>query len=113
MSEAESDLCRQVRDFGDYLTTVLEVLEPSEAIRRGVTERYSALLKSCDRLEQWPSLVAGRGGTGADRRKCRVLAVNDDLHVIVLDAGSGDGVREGAVHTSLHTQVRRFDLEPF
>jgi len=85
-----------VREFGRHLETVLDVLEPSAGVRRETTERFAALLKLVDRLERMPSLVAGRGGeTNRERREGRILAVNDELQLVVLDVGSADGVRPG------------------
>jgi hypothetical protein len=85
-----------IRDFGQYLGTVLDVLQPSEGLRREITGRYAVLERTVDRLQRMPSLVAGRGGQeDRIRRAGRVLAVNDELQIIVLDVGSDDSVRPG------------------
>ena len=88
-------LCGEVRAFGRYLGTVLDVLQPSEALRREVGERYAVLVGTCDRLDQLSPSVAGRGGNREGRLESRVLAVNDDLQVVILDAGTERGVRPG------------------
>ncbi len=94
--ESESDLCRQVRTFKTYLETVLDVLRPSRPLRREILARYDKVLGACERLERQPPVVAGRGGMVDGRLECRVLAVNDDLQTVVLDAGSTSGLRVGA-----------------
>ncbi len=86
----------QVRGHGQYLQTVLDALKPSETLRREIQERQAELTRACDRVEALPSLVAGRGGEQSASRECRVLSVNPDLGVVVLDAGSATGVRSGS-----------------
>jgi len=96
---AEAELCRAAREFDKYLDSVLEVMKPSQVLRQEIRGRYNTVLRACDRLEQVPSLVAGRDGRQNGSDECRILAVNDDLRIIVLNAGSQDGVREGARFT--------------
>lgn len=91
----QKKLCSDVRAFGRYLVTVLDVLQPSEALRLEVSEKYAVLVEACDRLDQLPPSVAGRGGDREGRLESRVLAVNDDLQVVILDAGTDRGVRPG------------------
>lgn len=88
-------LSDEIRDFGVYLDSVLDVLQPSEVLRREVTERFAALTKAAQRSIQPLPSVAGRGGGDLERQGCRVLAVNDDLQIIVLDRGADDGLRQG------------------
>jgi len=98
MVKGNAELYAGVREFGRYLAAVLDVLQPSAVVRREISERYARLETAVDRLERLPSLVAGRGGTvDRVRRECRVLAVNDDLQVVILDAGTDGGVRLGMV----------------
>ena len=40
-------------------------------------------------------LVARRGREDSDRLTGRILAVNDELQIVVLDRGFNDGVRQG------------------
>jgi hypothetical protein len=91
-------LYQEVREFGEYLEAVLEVIQPSEVLKREINGRFQRLVREIGRLERMPSLVAGRGGNETRvRRQCRVLAVNDDLQVVVLNAGRNDGVYPGSV----------------
>jgi hypothetical protein len=85
-----------VQAFQKYLNTVLEVLQPSDTLKREITGRYKSLTQAAERLENWPSQVAGRGGRMGGPLESRVVAVNDDLQVVVLDSGSDAGVRTGA-----------------
>ncbi len=98
MRRQHAGLYQGVRQFGEYLEAVLEVIQPSEVLRREINGRFQRLVREIDRLERMPSLVAGRGGNETRvRRQCRVLAVNDDLQVVVLNAGRNDGVYPGSV----------------
>ena len=93
-----AELYQGVREFGEYLGAVLEVIQPSEVLEREINDRFQDLVREIDRLERMPSLVAGRGGNEPRvRRQCRVLAVNDDLQVVVLNAGRNDGVYPGSI----------------
>ena len=94
---AQQELTDKVREFGTYLGSVLDILQPSEALRREVTARFDALAKAAERSVQPLPSVAGRGDGSPTRQECRVLAVNDELQVVVLDRGFKDGVREGAL----------------
>jgi len=99
------ELYAAVRRFGDYLETVLDALQPSAGMRREISGRYADLVQAVDRLERMPSIVAGRGGeANRTRRECRILAVNDELQVIVLDAGADDGVRPGGTWRAVDDQ---------
>lgn len=89
----------QLREFGAYLNSVLDVLQPSEALRQEVTERFTKLVCDVERSVKPPPIVAGRGGEDLGRRTCRVLAVEDELQVVVLDRGSDGGVRHGTFWT--------------
>lgn len=93
--EERDRLCARIRDFRQYLETVLDVLQPSEVLRRELTERGEALESACQRSDRVPSLVAWRGGQSLEQRECRVLAVHDDLQVVVIDAGVRHGVQPG------------------
>jgi len=89
---------QNVRHFGEYLETVLDVIKPSKVLREEIVDRYHVLLRDVGRLERMPSLVAGRGGSQIrSRQQCRVLTVNDDLQIVVLNAGLDDGVNPGSV----------------
>lgn len=96
--QARRKLIEQLRDFAQYLEAMLDVLQPSSGLRREMTQRFASILRVADRLEQAPSLVAGRDGVNvAAPRAGRVLAVNDELQIVVLDVGLADGIRSGTV----------------
>lgn len=86
----------KVREFGRYLPTVLDTLQPSETLRQEIRDRYAELTRASDRLEALPPIVAGRGGEISAPRQCRVLTVNPELGVVVLDAGAASGMRTGS-----------------
>ncbi len=90
-------LCSSVREFVRYLDVVLEVLQPSDAVRHEVQSRVRVLENQCDRLSQKSPIVARRGDRGVPRRECRILAVSEELQILVLDGGFADGVAPGTV----------------
>ena len=81
--------------FDMYLDSVLAVLQPSAAMRREIKERFADLEQTAALPLEPLSEVAGRGSGTLTRTSCRVLAVNDDLQLVVLDKGYRDGVRAG------------------
>lgn len=94
---AQQQVSGKVREFKAYLATVLETLQPSEALKKEVLGRYADLTKACDRLELLPPLVAGRGGEARTLKECRILSVETDLGIVALDVGLDAGVRPGTV----------------
>jgi len=99
LRDSKLRLADQLREFGVYLNSVLDVLQPSEALRQEVTERYTKLVSDVARSAKPLPIVAGRGGEEPEQRTCRVLAIEDELQVVVLDRGSDGGVRHGMFWT--------------
>lgn len=99
--QAQVQLIGQIRAFQTYLGSALEVLEPSDVMRREITARCAELVASAERAFKPLSTVAGRGRRDLVARSCRVLAVNDDLQMVVLDSGQDAGVRRGSQWTAV------------
>jgi hypothetical protein len=93
--QAQVELVGLVRAFQVYLSSALEVLEPSDVMRREITTRVAELVAGAERAFKPLSTVAGRGSRDLVARSCRVLAVNDDLQVVVFDSGQDAGIRRG------------------
>ncbi len=90
-------LYRQVHEFGDYLQTVLSVMQPSQALRREIERKYGSLQETAARMERMPSIVAWRGGDPMrGSEEARVLKVEEALQVVILSAGEDDYVRLGS-----------------
>ncbi len=85
-----------LKDFEMQIGTLLDVLQPSDAMRREVQERLDTLRGAVERSLNPLSIVARRGSERDSGKSCRVLAVKDELRVVVLDGGSLDGVRPGS-----------------
>ena len=94
--QAQIDHAALVRGFQGYLSSVLDVMQPSDALRREITTRCDELTNSAQHTLKPLSRVAGRGRRDLEARSCRVLTVNDDLQVVVLDSGYASGVRRGS-----------------
>ncbi len=104
---ANAALYGYVREFADYLRGVVDALDPSAAVRREISLRIERLEARAEMAERSPSIVAGRGGSyDRSRRECRVLAVNDDLQMVILDAGLVDGVRLGMLWQTADSEGR-------
>ena len=82
-------------DFGVYLASVLDVLQPSDALRREIGEHWKTVETAVQQALTPLSRVAGQGSGNAATQGCRVLAANDDLDLVVLDRGFSDGIRPG------------------
>lgn len=93
--QAQVELLNLVRAFQVYLGSALDVLEPSDTMRREITTRVAELVTGAERAFKPLPTVAGRGSRDLVARTCRVLAVNDDLQVVVFDSGEDAGVRRG------------------
>lgn len=85
-----------VQELEKYLVSILEVLQPSDALRQDVLERTGALNKLVESSLKPLSLVARRGSGGSGRHGCSVLAVNEKLQLIVLDCGFLAGLKAGS-----------------
>ena len=93
--QAQVELVNLVRAFQVYLRSALDVLESSDVMRREITARVAELVVGAERAFKPLSTVAGRGSRDLVARSCRVLAVNDDLQVVVFDSGQDAGIRRG------------------
>jgi hypothetical protein len=101
-----------VQEFGIYLNSVLEVLQPSNTLKGQIDNRYKAVRNAAEAVMTPLSFeVARRGSDNPANRACRVLTVNDDLHVVVLDAGTNAGIRPGAKWHVLTDGHRTADLK--
>jgi len=103
--QAQVELVSQVRAFQAYLASALDVLQPSDAMRREITTRGAELVAAAERAFKPLSTVAGRGRRDLVARSCRVLAVNDDLQMVVLDSGQDAGIRRGTQWTAVKDGV--------
>lgn len=86
-----------VHSFEQYLNSVLDVLQPSDALRRELSERIKALHRAVENSLKPLSIVARRGGGGPGKQGCGVLAVNEELQLVVLDCGFLAGLKTGSV----------------
>ena len=102
MRDRQETVSGKLREFRIYLDSCFEVLQPTADIRREVAEHVASLEKAAALPVRPLSLVAGRGSGDLDRLECRVLAVEDDLQVVVLDRGSVEGIRLGTDWQYVH-----------
>ncbi len=90
---------RSLSEFEQALATMLDVLRPSDAMRHELTSRLQALRGSVEESLKPMSIVAGRGVGVTSGQGCGVVAVNEELDVVLLDCGSRHGVRLGASYS--------------
>ena len=109
---ANAGLEGAVEEFGIYLASVLEVLQPSNTLKNQIDSRYQTVLRAVEAKKNPLSLTVARRGSGnPGDRVCRILTLNDELHVVVLDAGSNAGIRPGANWHVLIDGQRTADLK--
>ncbi|MBO7092188.1 MAG: hypothetical protein J6W23_10410, partial [Victivallales bacterium] len=103
---------RSLSEFEQALATILDVLRPSDAMRRQLTSRLQALRGAVEESLKPMSVVAGRGVGAATGQGCGVVAVNEQLDVVLLDRGSRHGIRPGASYSLKRgeTTVARFKV---
>lgn len=112
VGSAQRDLQVAAEEFGNYLASVLEVLQPSDTLKGQIERRYQAVLRAAEATQPpLPLLVAGRGSANPAERVCRILTRNEELHVVVLDAGRDAGIRPGATWHVLVDGRRTADLK--
>lgn len=92
----QHEAAQQVETFGTYLDSVLDVLQTSDTLRREVKARYDGVKTAVERTLKPLPQVAGRGSRDLEGRKYRVMAVNDDLQLVVMDQGYDAGIRAGS-----------------
>jgi regulator of replication initiation timing len=108
----QRNLQTAVKEFGIYLNSVLEVLQPSNTLKGEIDSRYNTVRRAVQAMMTPLSYgVARRGSGNPANRSCRVLTVDDDLHVVVLDAGTTAGIRPGANWHVLTDGHRTADLK--
>lgn len=98
---AQLDYVQTVRtrltDLKSFLSVALDALDPSKTMRCEIGDRLARLEIAVDRLQRLPPEVAGRGGhDDRVKRKARILTVNDELGIVVIDAGSMNEVQPGS-----------------
>ncbi|MBR0458946.1 MAG: hypothetical protein IJJ26_06895 [Victivallales bacterium] len=94
-------LSRQVQvyqaldEFEKYITTLLDVLQPSDAIRRETSERTAALKHAVEQSLKPLSVVARRGSERTQDQGATILQVHKELQIAILDKGLLSGIRPG------------------
>ncbi len=96
LQKQQQELNTALVEFNHYLNSILDILQPSETLRRDIIARLQGLIASAARSVKPLSLVAGRDSRNKRGDETRVLAVNHDLQVVVLDRGADDGIRKGS-----------------
>jgi len=91
-------LYQQLLEYKSHLDSALEILDPGTEtpvgnVLRSKLDELFRELEGAERFFQRSSPAAQ--GNEAVARECRVLDVNDELQIVVLDVGTGKGVRPG------------------
>ncbi len=87
-----------LRKFEESLATILDVLRPSDALRRELMGRLQDLRGSVESSLKPLSIVARRGDGVAGNQGCGVLGVDESLGMVLLDRGSQSGMRSGTTY---------------
>ena len=81
-------------DFQDYLKAMLEVLQPSEAVKDGLLKRNKRLADVIADSMKPLSVAAKRDSQGLSANTA-ILKVDEELEIVILDKGTLSGVRPG------------------
>jgi hypothetical protein len=87
-------LYQELEEFGRYLDSVLEALKPAEPVRKALDQRMQQLQQHAARQL---SLEVERRGSGT--YQCRIMDIEKDLDILVIDCGSAQGIRPGLTFT--------------
>lgn len=83
--------------YEESLKTLMEVLQPSESIRRELTERFQAVRNAVERSVRPLTLASGQGAGVNVRQGCRVVSVDNELDMVLLEGGRISGMTSESV----------------
>lgn len=78
--------------YGKSLTDLLDILQPSDALRRELLDRLADLRRTVEKSTRPLIQAAGKDVPGELRQGCRVVAVDPELAIVILDGGSLGGM---------------------
>jgi hypothetical protein len=118
LQQAHQEITRSLTDCQRALGSVMEVLDakPDSPLRRVVTEKFAVVFTQLAAAEQLIS-QAGQPASRASATEARLLAVNDELNLAVLDLGQAQGARVGSTWRVTNsrgavTTLRVIELRP-
>ncbi len=87
---------RSLDDFEKFMSTLMDTLRPSDALRRELEQRISALHGAVEQSLKPLSIVARRGSSGGSPNSgATVVAIHADMQIVILDRGLLAGIRPG------------------
>ena len=97
LNDTHEQLYRQLLEYQRSQESVLDVLDNQKdsSFRRLLASRLEVILSTVSDAQRIAAYGSGKKQTGT-RTESRVLAVNDELNVVVLDAGRAQGIRLGS-----------------
>ena len=81
-------------DFQEYLNAMLEVIQPSQAVKDGLLKRNKRLADVIADSMKPLTVVAQRESQGLSANTA-ILKVDEELEIVILDKGTLSGVRPG------------------
>lgn len=82
-------------EYEKYMSTLMDVLQPSAAVKSELESKVSDLKKAVEASLKPLSIVARRGSGGLDAGTCGILALREELQLVIIDRGLLSGVRPG------------------
>ena len=82
-------------DFEKFMSTMMDVLRPSDAMRHSLAERVAAVKTAVEQGLKPLSSVARRGSGGPAVGSASILEVHKDMQLVILDKGLLAGIRPG------------------
>jgi len=83
--------------FEQSLAVALDVLQPSDAMRREFEHRVLSLRRVIESSLNPLSLVAGRGNGDSGKTGCRILSLDEATQSVILDCGYQSNCRVGKI----------------
>lgn len=97
LEQSQQQLYRHLLDYKQTLESVLDVLDPEQqsAMRKLLASKLDLVVYQLDETRNLTRLTSEPETSSAETR-CRVLSVNEDLGIIILDIGKAQGARVGS-----------------
>ncbi|MBP5637875.1 MAG: hypothetical protein J6X55_00215, partial [Victivallales bacterium] len=86
------EVARVLKAYEESLKNLLDVLRPSAAMRSELLEKLENLRETVEKSLRPLTIASGRGGAVNVRQGCRVLAVDEELDMVILDGVSIGGM---------------------
>ena len=95
VNELQTAAYSEILRFAKYLSTLFRIVDKSgsEMLRKQLESRLFLILQQVQEVEKLRALNTAKKAVVPGT--CTVIAVNEDLKVVVIDLGRNDGIKQG------------------